>query len=287
MMKFFYLIFASILAFNHVSLLGFNENVRKDRLKPQDLPPSEQVPKQFEGVDIQERLGTFLDKSLSFTDEEGRTVTVEELLSSGKPIVVTLNYYGCTTLCAIQLNNLARLQDKLGEKYLKSYKLVTLSFDPKDTFEQAKERKDAYMPLIEKKENMDWTFLVGDEKNIKAFTDSIGFYYKFDEDTGEFAHLAGAFVLSPSGKVSRYLYGLAYDPRDYKFALIEASENKIGSTTDRILLNCFHYNPGTGKYDAYAFGILRVVALLTLILLVLVIVYFVRREKRKSHNNNK
>ena len=283
----FYIVFALILNIVTMNLFAFNENVRQDRLKSKNLAPSEQVPKEFEGVDIQEKLGTFLDKSLSFTNEEGKTVTIESLLSDGKPLVITLNYYGCTTLCAIQLNNLAKLQDKLGEKYLKNYKLVTLSFDSNDTFEQAKERKDAYMPIINARENMDWSFLVGDEKNIKALTDGIGFYYKFDKETGEFAHLAGAFVLSPKGKVSRYLYGLAYDPRDYKFALIEASENKIGSTTDRILLNCFHYNPGSGKYDAYAIGILRIMALFTLILVVVVIVYYVRRERRKSHNQRR
>jgi protein SCO1/2 len=255
------------LVFFFLFLMSFNENIRKGQTHI-NTKTSEEVPSEFEGVTIEEKLGTVLDKNLTFKDAKGNSVTIGDLLASSKPIILSLNYYRCTTLCAIQLINLSHLINGLQEdKALRGhYKVVTLSFDAHDTVKDAYEKQQTYLGMISEKDQLEWDFLVGDEENIKKLTEAVGFYYKYDKE------------MTPSGKVSRYLYGIVFEERDVKFALIEASENKIGSTTDRILLNCFHYNPKSGRYEGLAMGTLRIVALLTLIFIACALWYFLRSQ---------
>jgi protein SCO1 len=242
---------------------------------------SVQAPQELTGVTIEEHLGKNLNLDLTFKDHLGKILTLRDILAQGIPLLLTLNYFRCTTLCSIQLDNIARLLGEINIKSGKDYKMVTVSFDPSDDHTLATTKHDEYVQKTGSKD-IEWLFLTGSEESVKGLTDSLGFFYKYLKESNEFAHAAAAFAISPSGKISRYLYGISYSPLDVKFALMEASENKIGSTTDRILLNCFHYNPGTGKYEAFAVGLLRYAAAVTVTCVAMFLLYLFWRDKQKS-----
>jgi len=284
--RFFFISIAIFFSLFQKRVFAFDERVsmpsQKRALTPGALPASE-LPKVMQGVSIHENLGKQLDLNLTFTDENGKLTKISDMLSTGKPVILTLNYYRCSTLCSIQLFNFAKTLKDLAWPIGKDFRVVTVSFDPTDHVEVAKEKQQEFIKLTQQ-ENADWKFYIGNENNIKKLTDQLGFYYKYDPISNEFAHAAAIFVITPEGKISSYLYGITYKSRDIKFALMDASKNKIGSPTDQVLLTCFHYNPTTGKYDAFAIGILRIAASITVLLLILFLGYFFWREKRKKVN---
>ncbi|KAB8030997.1 SCO family protein [Fluviispira multicolorata] len=244
--------------------------------------PLSKVPEVMQGVTITEKLGSSIDLNNTFTDSNGKVTKISEMLSDGKPLILTLNYYRCTSLCSLQLVNFANSLKDMGWKIGKDFKIATVSFDPSDVPKIAKEQQNHYLSLTEQK-NADWQFYVGTNESIKKLTDEVGFYYRYDTASKEFAHAAAIFIISPEGKISRYLYGITYKSRDIKFSLMDASMNKIGSPTDQILLTCFHYNPTSGKYDAFAVGMLRIGASLTVLSLLIILGFFFWREKRKAY----
>jgi protein SCO1/2 len=138
------------------------------------------------------------------------------------------------------------------------FEVVSVSFDPKDTPEIAAAKKQMYLRRYGRPNTANgWHFLTGDEANIKALTDAVGYHYKFDPETGQFAHASGIMIATPEGRLSHYFYGVEYAPRDVRLGLIEASQNKIGNPVDQILLFCYHYDPATGKYGAVAMNMVR------------------------------
>ncbi|WP_397599838.1 SCO family protein [Silvanigrella sp.] len=262
---------------------AFDESMRMPSQKRElstSLPLNE-VPKVMQGVTIKENLGKTVDLNLSFTDENGKLTKISDMVADGKPLILTLNYYRCSTLCSIQLINFAKTLKEMGWKIGKDYRVATVSFDPTDTPKEAISKQKEYLKLTDQ-ESGDWKFYVGTNDNIKSLTDQIGFYYKYDPVSNEFAHAAAIFFITPQGKISSYLYGITYKSRDVKFSLMDASKNKIGSPTDQILLTCFHYNPTTGKYDAFAMGMLRIAALITVFFLIMFLGYFFWREQRNK-----
>src|SRR5205085_2541865 len=158
-----------------------------------------------------------------------------------------------------------------------------VSFDPKDTWELAASKKQMYMKRFARSDTANgFHFLSGDEANIKALTDAIGFHYTYDAATEQFAHASGIMVLTPEGRLSRYFYGVEYQPRDVRLGLVEASRNKIGSPVDQILLFCYHYDPVTGKYGAVVMNLVRFAgAGFTLICGVFLFI-FLRRDLRND-----
>ncbi|WP_186646149.1 SCO family protein [Fluviispira vulneris] len=243
--------------------------------------PLNKVPTVMQGVTITEKLGSTIDLSNTFIDSSGKVTKLSDMLADGKPLILTLNYYRCTSLCSLQLVNFANTLKEMGWKIGKDFKIATVSFDPTDTPQIAKEQQNHYLSLTEQK-NADWQFYVGSDESIKKLTDEVGFYFKYDTASKEFAHAAAIFIISPEGKISRYLYGITYKVRDIKFSLMDASLNKIGSPTDQVLLTCFHYNPTSGKYDAFAVGMLRIGASITVFCLFLILGFFFWRDKRKA-----
>ena len=136
--------------------------------------------------------------------------------------------------------------------------MVAVSFDPRDTPETAARKKANYLRRYGRANTANgWHFLTGDEASIKALTSALGYRYKFDPATGQFAHASAIMILTPQGKLSRYFYGVEYAPRDIRLGLVEASQDKIGSPVDQVLLFCYHYDPGTGKYGAIAMNMVR------------------------------
>ncbi|MEI9975420.1 MAG: SCO family protein [Ignavibacteriota bacterium] len=138
------------------------------------------------------------------------------------------------------------------------FEVVAVSFDPKDTYETAAAKKANYLKRYGRANTANgWHFLTGDDANIKALTDAVGYHYKYDPVTDQFAHASGIMIVTPEGRLSRYFYGVEYAPRDVRLGLVEASKNKIGSPVDQLLLFCYHYDPATGKYGALAIDLVR------------------------------
>lgn len=257
-------------------------------MQDSNLKPA--LPKALEGVGIDQKLDEQIPLDLVFKDEAGREVPLSNFFSKGKPVVLALVYYRCPMLCTQILTGLESTLKAVTFNPGKDFEVVAVSFDPKDTPELAAAKKQTYLRRYARPNTANgWHFLTGDEKNIKSLTDAVGYHYKYDPKTDQFAHASGIMVLTPDGRVSRYFYGVEYAPRDVRLGLVEASQNKIGSPADAILLFCFHYDPSTGKYGAIAINILRgsaaLFALIGGMFLLIVIRRDVRSGKRRARQN--
>ncbi len=239
------------------------------------------------GVTIKDRLGKYIPLSLHFTDHHGKAVTLKNYFHD-KPVLLTLNYYRCRALCSVQLNQVVRGLKELGWKPGDKYRMVTVSIDPREPWKLGSEKRKSYLKSLGMGE-VDWTFLVGKQADITRLANAVGFKYKYDKKHDQFIHVPAIFFLTNSGRLTRYLHGLRYKSRSLKFALMEASEGKIGTATDKVFMSCFHYNPETGTYSASAFGIMRLAGIAIAILLALTLIvlwlldHFVWGKKRNAN----
>jgi protein SCO1 len=218
-----------------------------------------------ESVDVVERLGEQVPARLGFYDSFHNQVALKDFLGQGKPAALTLVYFECPMLCSLVLKGLIQGLNRTGLQLGKDYQGITVSFDPKDTPRSAAEAQRGYLAGLkglERARAQDWPFLTGGEGNARALAEALGFKYRYDEPTRQFAHPAVVFVLTPEGRISRYLYGIEFPSRDLRLALVEASGGKVGTSFDRVLLKCFRYDPGTGRYRLYATNFVRGGALL-------------------------
>ena len=183
--------------------------------------------------------------------------------------MLALVYYGCPMLCTQVLNGMVTSFRVLPFEVGKEFDVVTVSFDPRESSALAMEKKKLYLDYLPEKMRADanngWHFLTGDPVNIEKLTAAVGFHYRYDEATKQFAHASGIMVATPQGKLSRYFYGIEYAPRDLRLGLIESSENKIGSPVDQLLLYCYHYDPSTGKYGAAVMKVMRIAGIITIL----------------------
>ena len=249
-------------------------------VRPDPTMPSSQVPTALSKVSFEQRLNERLPLDLEFKDESGRTVKLGEYFGR-KPVVLTFVYYECPMLCTEVLNGLESSLRVLTESVGKEFDVVTVSFDPKETPVLAAGKKKAYLERYKRPEaQQGWHFLTGDQASIDALTKAAGFNYSWDEASHQFAHASGIVVTTPAGKVSRYFFGVDYSPRDVKFALIESSNEKIGTLADRLLLYCYHYDPTTGNYGFVAMRAVRIGGALTIVALVGFVFVSLRREAR-------
>ena len=217
------------------------------------------LPAALQGVGIQQKLDQQVPLNLEFKDEAGRDVQLSSFFH-GKPVLLALVYYRCPMLCTQILNGVASSLKAVSFDPGQDFEVVSVSFDPKDTSELAAAKKQSYLRRYNRPGTANgWHFLTGDPANIKALTDAVGFHYKYDASSDQFAHASGIMILTPEGRLSRYFYGVEYAPRDVRLGLVEASANKIGNPVDEALLFCFHYDPSTGKYGAIAVNLLRAV----------------------------
>jgi protein SCO1/2 len=162
--------------------------------------------------------------------------------------------------------------------------VLTVSIDPRDTTDLAKEKRANYLTSYGRNVKADaWDFLTGDEASVKRLADAIGFHYRWDPSQEQYAHAAGAFIVTPSGKLSRVLYGIQFDANDVKLALIEASNGKVTSAVDRLLLFCFHYDPKIGKYVLAAQRVMMGGGALMVVAMGLMLTVFLRQETKKAH----
>ena len=223
-----------------------------------------------------------LTGALSNSLKSGKSTTVGDLLTAGKPVLLTLNYFTCDSLCSIQLNALVTGMKQMNLVAGQDFTLATVSIDHRNDVKLAASKRESYLQSLGVA-GSDWKFMVGTKSNITKLADSVGFDYKYDPETDQFAHNAAIFFLSPDGKISRYLYGIQYSSRDIKFSLMEASLGKIGSVKDRLLLNCFHFDEMTGKYTAIALRIMRIGGILAVACIGLLLGVLWRRDYRKRN----
>jgi protein SCO1/2 len=236
--------------------------------RPESGPVSTGLPKVLKSVGIDQRLNEQIPLDAVFKDEQGRDVHLSQFFK-GKPVVLSLVYYTCPMLCNQVMNGelgaFRQISFNIGEQF----EVVTVSFDPRETPDLAAAKKSTYVKAYNRPGGEEgWHFLTGDEANIKRLTEAVGFRYVWDEQTKQFAHASGIMVLTPEGKLARYFYGIDYPPKDLRLGLVEASQNKIGTPVDALLLYCYHYDPSTGKYGAVVMNIMRVAGVVTLILIV-------------------
>ena len=235
--------------------------------------PASVDPSELEGVGIQQKLDSRVDLDLEFTDSSGETVILRELFR-GKPVVLSLVYYECPMLCTLELNGLLKAMRAMDLSAGEDYDVISVSFDPREGTELAARKKDEYIRQYTHagfydRERLEdgWRFLTGNDENIRALADAVGFGYRYDEEKDLYRHGSGIITLTPEGRVSRYQFGVEYSPRDLKFALMDASEEKIGSPIDAVMLYCFHYDPVSGKYGFVVMKALRLAGAATLLLL--------------------
>jgi protein SCO1 len=239
------------------------------------------VPAELDGIDIEDRHGAELPRDIALRDQDGHAITTGDYLDGKRPVLLVLAYYDCPMLCTLVINGALEEMKKLPWAAGKEYRVVVVSFDPRDTTESARKKRlnylDAYgRPVAEK----GWDFLVGDEVQVKALAAAAGFHYRWDEGQKQFAHAAGAFVYTPDGRLSRTLYGITFP--SLKLALLEASEGKIGTVVDRVLLFCFHYDPLARGYVIATTRLVRASGALTLAALALWLLRFWRRERKAT-----
>ncbi len=227
---------------------------------------AEERPAILDGVGIEEKLGQTIDPELSFKNEKGEVVKFGSFLNTKKPLLLFLAYYRCPNLCNLFLNGATDTLRKLTLNPTKDFDILTISIDPTETPQIASQKKENYIKAVGRAEyRSNWNFLVNDKisvKNdettsVKALANKVGFHYKYDKSQDQYAHVSAIVVLTPQGKISRYLYGIEFNPQDLKLALLEASNGKIGNALDRFLLFCYNYDPKTKKYSLYSMNLMK------------------------------
>jgi len=232
-------------------------------------------------VGLDQRLGNSIPLDLTFRDEHGQTVAVRQFFGA-KPVILTLVYYQCPMLCTEVLNGVLRSAKELPLEIGKDFSIVTVSIDPSERPVLADVKHQLYTGLYGRPGGpRGWHFLTGDAAQIKTLAQAVGFRYAYDPASGQFAHPSGIMLLTPAGKVARYFYGISYPERDLRLGLVEASQEKIGSPIDQILLYCYHYDPTTGTYGLLISRVIKAAGVLTVLSLGLVIAILFRRENYK------
>jgi protein SCO1/2 len=255
---------------------------RPGELEPGD--PARSKPGLLKKVGIDQRLNAQVPLDLMFTDDSGRDIRLGELFGK-RPVVLALVYYECPMLCTQVLNGAVSALSVLTFDVGKEYDVIAVSVNPKEGPGLAAQKKKAYLERYKRPGSADgWHFLTGKEENIKQLAAAVGFRYAFDEAIQQYAHGAGIEILTPRGVIAKYFYGIEFSPRDLKFGLIEASDERIGTVVDSALMLCYHYDPSTGKYGAVAIGAVRIGAVATMLAVFTFLFVSLRRE-RASHRD--
>lgn len=241
-------------------------------------------------IGIDEKLGSRIPLDLTFRDEQGGLVKPRDFFQDGKPVILTLNYYECPLLCTYVLNGVLDVVNKLDSLSLgRDFKIITVSFNPSETPELARKKAANYLKALKNVQpsQRDWHFLTGDEENISRLTQAVGFRYKKDGD--QFAHPSVVAILTPQGEISRYFYGIQYEPKDLRLALLEASQGEIGSSKilNQILLYCYHFDPVGRKYALQALNVVKAGGIATLLCIGGLLTYLWRNEKKRVNGGLK
>jgi len=237
---------------------------------------------ELQQIDVVEHLGERIDPSLQFTDSHGETVSLGKYFEGERPVILVMGYYECPMLCNLVFNGMIDGLNALEWTPGEEFRMVTVSIDPGEGYQLALAKQENYIKALSREVPAGgWEFLVADSSQSTALAEQLGFVYWYDADRDEYAHPAVIFVMTPDGVISRYLYGIDFKERDLRLSLLEASQGKIGTTIDRIILYCFHYDPDAKGYVVFAGNVMRLGGALTLIVLTVFVVMLFRRERRR------
>jgi protein SCO1/2 len=235
-------------------------------------------PELLKQVGIDQKLNQSIPLNLTFRDENGQTVELAQFFGQ-KPVILTLVYYNCPMLCTQVLNGVESGLKELPTDIGKQFDVVTISINPTESHVLAKVKQEMYVGMYGRPgAAQGWHFLTGDEPQIKQLADALGFRYAYDPDTKQFAHTSAIMLLTPEGKISRYFYGIQYPSRELRLGLVEASEGKIGTPVDQVLLFCYHYDPATGKYGLLISHVIQAGGALTVLILGIAMLILFRGE---------
>jgi protein SCO1 len=252
--------------------------------EPIELPEGrmEYAPDVLRNIGVDEQSGALLPLDLRFIDERGQFVTLRQYFNKDRPVILQLSYFGCPMLCGLVSEGMVQSLNELKLEMGKDFEVINLSFDATERPHLAALKKKSFLEAYDRPAGgAAWHFLTGEASQINELVQAVGYRYKWDERSRQFSHPAVLILLTPDGRISRYLYGVKFEPQTLRLSLVEASEGKIGSTMDRILLTCFHFDPETGRYSMAAMTIMRGGGVLTVIVLATVIATALVRERRQ------
>jgi protein SCO1/2 len=239
------------------------------------------IPAPLREIGFDQHLNARLPLNTPLRDEAGRAARLGDYFGK-RPVVLVFAYYDCPMLCTLAINGLSSALNVLSLNPGADFEIVTVSFDPRDTPATATAKKARYLERYKRADaEIAWHFLIGDQKAIERLTKAAGFRYAWDAETKQFAHPTGVIVLTPDGRLARYLFGIEYGPRDLRLAIVEASSGKIGSPVDSLLLYCYHYDPMTGRYGFVIMRAMRIAGATTVLALGGFIFAMVRKERRR------
>ena len=243
---------------------------------------SSQVPQALREIGFDQNLDQHVPLDVTFRDERGATVRLGDYFGK-RPVVLVFAYYDCPMLCTQVINGLSSALGVLSLKPGQDFEIVTVSFNPADTPASASAKKAIYLERYKREgAAASWHFLTGDPPAIERLTKAAGFRYVWDATTKQFAHPSGIIVLTPDGRLARYLFGIEYGPRDLRYAIVEASDGRVGNAADALLLYCYHYDPMSGRYGFVVMRALRLAGGITVLALGGFVLLMLRREKRAS-----
>jgi protein SCO1 len=227
---------------------------------------------------FEQRLNEQLPLDLTFRNEAGQVTPLSTYFDQ-RPVILAMGYYECPNLCSLVRVGLLEAVQSLQFDTGVEYEVVLISIDPTETPEVAARVKEETLEVYGRSgAEAGWHFLTGEHDNIDLVADAIGFHYAYDGVREQYAHASGIVVLTPTGKVARYFFGLEYEPRDLRLGLIEAANNRIGNVIDQVLLFCFHYDPTLGQYTLAIMTIMRIAGTLTVLIIAGAIWWMLRQE---------
>ncbi len=255
-----------LFAITLIGLIASSTNARAQSWKEGSGPVPNAVPPELVGVDIVEHLGGQVPAGATFLDAEGHAVRLGDFFDGKRPTLLVFAYHTCPMLCSLVLDATVRSLNDVAWTVGREFDVVSISIDPKDTPETATRKRTQVVGAYTRAKGAPagWHFLVGDETNIRQVTEAIGFKYNYDARQRQYAHPAAIYLLTPGGRIARYLYGIEYPPSDVRLGLLEATEGRSISTTERLLLYCYHYDPQGKHYALVAMNVMRLGGLLTI-----------------------
>ena len=281
------LILVCLLIFGNAVSAQKNEHYNSPLYAPRTYDPSQAttngLPSALKEVGIEQKLGEQIPLDAEFKNENGPTVRLGEYFNKDKPVILALVYYECPMLCNEVLNGLTGSLKGISFDAGKEFDVVAISFDARENDKPglAQNKKDSYLKRYGRENTADgFHFLTGTQDQIDKVAGAVGFGYKWDEKSEQFAHAGGIMLATPDGKLARYFYGIDYSPKDLKFGIMESADGKIGNPVEQLFLYCYHYDPATGSYGLAILKVLRIAAVFTLIAIGGMLFAFWRYKKK-------
>jgi protein SCO1/2 len=265
-----------------ISLVSGTVASAREFAKPKE-GHSNETPKSLENLDIEQRLGEKVDLEATFLDHEGKTVRLADYVKDGKPLLLSLAYFNCPSLCNFHLNGLNDAFKAMAKPLGDEFNVVIVSFDPKEKTPLASAKRQNYLKAYGRPDGAKgWHFLTGESVAIEPLAKAVGFKYRWDEEQKQYAHAAAAYAISPDGTISRYFYGITFDPKTVRLSMIEASKGLVGSLVDKLTLFCFHYDPKESRYTVAAFNVMRAGGVMMLLVLGAFLLPFWIRARKET-----